>query len=154
PLPSLRIHGERRPLCKHRARTAVRMAPLLGGSDRRLGRDLSVGRPVVLYVADVMLPSRRIDLAVTVGHSCEKLFLVNVPETLYVKPSAGRIAYRVVGTGPPDVLVTRPGFVAVDLMWEEPRSVRFLNGLSSFSRHIWFDRRGIGASDSIAPVGR
>src|SRR5215203_2904794 len=48
---------------------------------------------------------------------CEKLFLVSVPETLYVKTSAGRIAYQVVGTGPPDVLAIRPGFVTVELMW-------------------------------------
>ncbi len=34
----------------------------------------------------------------------------------------------------------------------EPRLVRFLNGLSSFSRHIWFDLRGSGSSDAIAPV--
>src|SRR5215218_7081580 len=43
-------------------------------------------------------------------------------------------------------------FLPVDLMWDEPRLVRFLNGLSSFSRHIWFDPRGIGSSDPIAPV--
>src|SRR5215218_7967302 len=43
-------------------------------------------------------------------------------------------------------------FLPVDLMWDEPRLVRFLNGLSSFSRHIWFDSRGMGSSDPIAPV--
>jgi class 3 adenylate cyclase/pimeloyl-ACP methyl ester carboxylesterase len=32
------------------------------------------------------------------------------------------------------------------------RLVRFLNGLSSFSRHIWFDQRGTGSSDPVAPV--
>jgi pimeloyl-ACP methyl ester carboxylesterase len=37
-------------------------------------------------------------------------------------------------------------------MWEEPRFVRFLNGLSSFCRHMWFDRRGLGSSDPIGPV--
>src|SRR5262249_12961826 len=26
------------------------------------------------------------------------------------------------------------------------------NGLSSFSRHIWFDPRGVGSSDAIAPI--
>jgi pimeloyl-ACP methyl ester carboxylesterase len=40
----------------------------------------------------------------------------------------------------------------VDLMWDEPRFLRFLNGLSSFSRHIWFDPRGAGSSDAIEPV--
>src|SRR5262245_43321581 len=37
-------------------------------------------------------------------------------------------------------------------MWDEPRFVRFLNGLSSFSRHIWFDPRGAGSSDAIEAV--
>jgi class 3 adenylate cyclase len=50
------------------------------------------------------------------------------------------------------VLAVKPSQFPVDLMWEEPRLVRFLNGLSSFSRHIWFDPRGTGSSDPIAPV--
>jgi hypothetical protein len=78
--------------------------------------------------------------------------LVNVPETLYAETSGGRVAYQVVGPGPPDVLATKPPVLAADLMWDEPRLARFLNGLSSFSRHIWFDPRGTGSSDPIAPV--
>jgi class 3 adenylate cyclase len=77
---------------------------------------------------------------------------VSVPETVYAKASGGRIGYQAVGEGPPDVLVTKQAHVLVDLMWDEPRLVRFLNGLSSFSRHIWFDQRGTGSSESIAPV--
>jgi pimeloyl-ACP methyl ester carboxylesterase len=50
------------------------------------------------------------------------------------------------------VLVSEQAFLPVDLMWDEPRFVRFLNGLSSFGRHIWFDPRGTGSSDPIAPV--
>jgi class 3 adenylate cyclase len=55
-----------------------------------------------------------------------------------------------VGNGPIDVLVnvTHPVF-PIDLMWDEPRLVYFLNRLSSFCRHIWFDTRGTGASDWI-----
>jgi class 3 adenylate cyclase len=75
-----------------------------------------------------------------------------MPETVYAKSSGGRIGYQVVGTGPPDVLATKPPWIPVDLMWDEPRLVRFLNGLSSFSRHIWFDIRGTGSSDPIALV--
>jgi class 3 adenylate cyclase len=78
--------------------------------------------------------------------------LVSVPETVYAQSSGGRIAYQVVGAGPPDVLATKPPWIPVDLMWDEPRLVRFLNGLSSFSRHIWFDIRGTGSSDPIALV--
>ncbi len=37
-------------------------------------------------------------------------------------------------------------------MWDEPRFARFLNGLSSFSRHVWFDPRGTGSSDPIDQV--
>jgi pimeloyl-ACP methyl ester carboxylesterase len=76
---------------------------------------------------------------------------VSAPETVYAKTSGGRIGYQTVGTGPPDVLASMPLF-PIDLMWDEPKLVRFLNGLSSFSRHIWFDPRGVGSSDAIAPV--
>ena len=40
---------------------------------------------------------------------------------------------------------TGPLSFPIDLMWEEPRLAQFLNRLSSFSRHIWFDPRGTGA---------
>jgi class 3 adenylate cyclase len=75
---------------------------------------------------------------------------VSAPETVYAKPGGASIGYQVVGAGPPDVLATKPTYFPIDLMWDEPRFVRFLNGLSSFSRHIWFDPRGMGASDPIA----
>jgi class 3 adenylate cyclase len=78
--------------------------------------------------------------------------LVSAPEMLYAETSAGRVAYQVVGSGPRDVLASKPPWIPVDLMWDEPRVVRFLNGLSSFGRHIWFDPRGTGSSDWIAPV--
>src|SRR5262249_29497465 len=74
------------------------------------------------------------------------------PESAYAKTEGGRIGSQVGGTGPPDVLATIPPFLPVDLMGDEPRLVRFLNGLSSFSRHIWFDGRGTGSSAPIAPV--
>jgi pimeloyl-ACP methyl ester carboxylesterase len=37
-------------------------------------------------------------------------------------------------------------------MWDEPSLVRFLDGLSTFSRHVWFDPRGVGASDPLPHV--
>ena len=70
-------------------------------------------------------------------------------ETRYVKCDTGWIAYQVVGSGPLDVLVVKPSMFPIDLMWDEPALVRFLDGLSSFSRHVWFDPRGTGASDPI-----
>ena len=40
-------------------------------------------------------------------------------------------------------------YFPVDMMWYEPRLVRFLNRMSLFARHIWFDPRGMGSSDRI-----
>jgi class 3 adenylate cyclase len=96
----------------------------------------------------VRLPARAHDASLLLRETV----LVSAPETVYAKSSGGRIAYQVVGTGPPDVLAVKGPFLPLDLMWDEPRLVRFLNGLSSFSRHIWFDSRGMGSSDPIAPV--
>ena len=62
----------------------------------------------------------------------------------------GHVAYQAIGDGPIDVLVTRMPLFPIDLMWDEPRLAHFLNRLSSFCRHIWFDTRGIGASDSAS----
>ena len=60
----------------------------------------------------------------------------------------GQVAYQAVGDGPVDVLVLNVA-CPIDLMWDEPRVVGFLDRLSSFCRHVWFDPRGTGASDSI-----
>ncbi len=74
--------------------------------------------------------------------------MVDEPETRFAQTPDGRhVAFQVVGDGPIDVLVTRPTAFGVDMMWEEPRLAHFLNGLSAFCRHIWFDPRGVGSSD-------
>jgi hypothetical protein len=69
------------------------------------------------------------------------------PATQYAQTRLGRIAYQAIGDGPIDVLVRMPAwFPPVDLLWEDVRLVRFLERLSSFCHHIWFDNRGLGAS--------
>src|SRR6476660_2001443 len=68
----------------------------------------------------------------------------------YLKTPLGRIASLAFGDGPVDVLVRKPPwFPPVDLLRDDPRLVRFLDRLSSFCRHVWFDDRGVGASDPI-----
>jgi pimeloyl-ACP methyl ester carboxylesterase len=75
----------------------------------------------------------------------------DVVETRYATvEGGGQVAYQAIGDGPIDVLVNRMSNIPVDMMWEEPRVVRFLDRLSSFCRHVWFDPRGTGSSDSIA----
>ena len=59
------------------------------------------------------------------------------------------IVYQMMGDGPIDVLVEPQSWLPIDLMWEEPKMVRFLERLSSFCRHLWFDPRGRGASDPV-----
>jgi class 3 adenylate cyclase len=78
------------------------------------------------------------------------MLVADEPTTRYARAATGGyVAYQVVGDGPVDVLVNHPPVFPIDLMWDEPRLAYFLNRLSSFARHIWFDVRGTGASDSI-----
>jgi class 3 adenylate cyclase len=75
-----------------------------------------------------------------------------LPETKYARLGGDRIAYQVVGDGPPDLVLTLNSFGHVDVGWEEPGYALFLRTLASFSRVILFDRRGTGASDPL-PLG-
>lgn len=68
-------------------------------------------------------------------------------EVRYAANGDVRIAYTVVGDGPIDLVYTAGIWSNLDVMWEEPRSARFLNRLASFSRLIVFDMRGVGLSD-------
>ena len=75
---------------------------------------------------------------------------VDSPETRYARTADGlHIAYQVVGDGPFD-LVAVLGYVShVELSWEDPAIAAWLRELSSFSRLILFDRRGLGLSDPV-----
>lgn len=71
------------------------------------------------------------------------------PETMYVSVGEADVAYTVVGDGPFDLLYSYGLGSHVDIIWDDPRAARFLDQLASFSRLIFFDRRGTGASDGI-----
>jgi len=69
--------------------------------------------------------------------------------TRYAERGGLHIAYQVVGTGPPDIVLV-PGFVShVERVWDEPRSRAFFTALSEMGRLILFDRRGVGLSDRV-----
>jgi class 3 adenylate cyclase len=72
-----------------------------------------------------------------------------LPETRYAWLGQDRIAYQMLGQGPPDLVMT--GAVTIDVAWEDPGVALFLRSLASFSRLILFDRRGTGASDPPPP---
>ena len=69
------------------------------------------------------------------------------PETRYTWLGQDRIAYQVLGQGPPDLVVTPGSFSHVDTMWEDPAAALMYRRLASFARLIRFDRVGTGASD-------
>ena len=71
------------------------------------------------------------------------------PETKYARLGRDRLAYQVLGQGPPDLVWTMGSFSHVDVVWEDPQIALFLRRLASFCRLIRFDRRGTGASDPL-----
>jgi class 3 adenylate cyclase len=70
-------------------------------------------------------------------------------ETKYAWLGRDRIAYQVLGQGPPDLVVSFGSFGHIDIAWEDPGIALFFRTLASFSRLILFDRRGTGASDPV-----
>jgi pimeloyl-ACP methyl ester carboxylesterase len=73
------------------------------------------------------------------------------PETKYARLGGDRIAYQLLGNGPPDLVLVLGSFGHLDIGWKDPGSALFLRTLASFCRLILFDRRGMGASDPLPP---
>jgi class 3 adenylate cyclase len=76
--------------------------------------------------------------------------MTGLPETRYVRSADGtKIAYQVTGDGPIDLLVLAGVGTPLDLMWDEPSLARISKRLGSFSRTIWLEPRGMGASEGV-----
>jgi class 3 adenylate cyclase len=73
------------------------------------------------------------------------------PETRYARLQGDRIAYQVLGDGPPDLVMAPGSFGHLDIGWEDPGISLFCRTLASFCRLILFDRRGTGLSDPLPP---
>jgi len=74
------------------------------------------------------------------------------PQTKYTKSGRINIAYQVLGEGRIDIVYI-PGWVSnIDLMWECPQLVDFLQRLNKYARVILFDKRGTGLSDRIVEL--
>jgi class 3 adenylate cyclase len=71
-------------------------------------------------------------------------------EMKYVAVGDADVAYRVMGDGPFDLVYFYGLGSHIDMHVDNPRVGKWLNALASFSRVIFFDRRGTGASDSLA----
>jgi pimeloyl-ACP methyl ester carboxylesterase len=75
---------------------------------------------------------------------------MEAPETQYVVVGDSDVAYQVVGDGPIDLLYCYGMGSHVELSWDVPVSAELLTRLAAFSRLIFFDCRGTGASDPVA----
>ena len=69
------------------------------------------------------------------------------PETLFTTVGRHRVAYRMSGAGPPDVVMSPGLWSHMELIREDPGHVNFRGRMQSFSRYIGFDSLGTGLSD-------
>ena len=70
-------------------------------------------------------------------------------KTRFARSGDIQIAYRTLGEGPIDLVWVQGAWTHLDVMWENPAYRRFCERLASFSRLIWFDKRGMGLSDRV-----
>jgi class 3 adenylate cyclase len=76
--------------------------------------------------------------------------MAEIPEIKYAKTADGvNIAYQVRGEGPVDLVYIIGEVGNLEIEFEPPWGVQFIERLSSFSRVILFDKRGTGLSDRI-----
>ena len=75
---------------------------------------------------------------------------MSAPQTKYTKSGAVHIAYQVVGDGPIDLLLVHGWVSHLEMNWDEPIIVNFIDRLKSFARVILFDKRGTGLSDRVS----
>ena len=69
------------------------------------------------------------------------------PETQYTRSAdETNLAYQISGSGSLE-LVFVPAPVPIDLLSEDPGFVRLRRRLETFSRTVWFEARGVGASE-------
>jgi pimeloyl-ACP methyl ester carboxylesterase len=70
----------------------------------------------------------------------------------YARAGETHIAYRTLGDGPIDLVVSLGFLSHVEQEFKDPRVAAFFERLATFSRVIVFDRRGVGLSDAIDGV--
>jgi class 3 adenylate cyclase len=71
------------------------------------------------------------------------------PETRYAKLGDLHLAYQVLGSGPPDILMLDQWFSHMDAQWDVLPLATFRERLATFGRLIMFDKRGAGLSDPV-----
>ena len=72
-----------------------------------------------------------------------------LPETRYARLGELHLAYQVLGSGPPDLLLLDQWFSHMEAQWDVPPLAEFRERLAAFGRLIMFDKRGTGLSDPV-----
>lgn len=75
------------------------------------------------------------------------------PQTLYADTGDGQVAYQQFGEGPPDLVYMTSLESHAEMIWDHPIPAHYFERLASFSRVLYFDIRGSGASDAV-PLGK
>jgi class 3 adenylate cyclase len=74
--------------------------------------------------------------------------MTDAPETHYTRSADGtNLAYQVSGDGPLGLVFVPSAGIPIDLLSEDPGFLRLRKRLGTFSRTVWWDRRGRGASE-------
>ena len=70
-------------------------------------------------------------------------------EVAFARSGDVHVAYRVVGTGPIDLVYVMGAYTHLDVFWELPTFRRYCERVAEFTRLILFDKRGMGMSDRV-----
>ena len=74
--------------------------------------------------------------------------VADTPETIYTRSADGtNLAYQVSGRGPVQLMFLPGRAIPIDLLSDDTGFIRFRKRLDRFSRTLWFDSRGQGASE-------
>jgi pimeloyl-ACP methyl ester carboxylesterase len=72
------------------------------------------------------------------------------PEVQYARGSGGAVAYQAVGRGSLDLIFLPEWMNNLEMQWQDPRLASFPARLSTFSRVVMLNMRGIGLSDPLS----
>jgi pimeloyl-ACP methyl ester carboxylesterase len=76
--------------------------------------------------------------------------MTSPPELRYTTSDKLSIAYQICPPNGPDLVYVSGWVSNLALMWDDPYQSSFIERLSSFSRLITFDKRGVGLSDRVS----
>ena len=69
--------------------------------------------------------------------------------TQYVTSGEVQLAYQVFGAGDRELVLVIDWASHLEVVWEMPFMVEFLEALGRMGRVLWFDMRGLGMSDPV-----